>query len=133
LPDGIGAKAKAVALTAAQRAALLQAGDALADWLRRMRLDAQALRAGLDAGTITLTAALAGVQERDVAPFRARFRGLVEGIAPERYVLVLQQLATHPDMREQAKLLYESRYYHRHFLPAMQRIRSWFLHGGPLA
>ena len=113
------------ALAAGKALALAKAGDALASWLQETALTAEALRAALDRGDDVLAEAIATVPQAGWAAAKNLARPVLASITPADYPAVLQRLAEYPDCRAHAALLYESRYYHRHFAPAMQRALGW--------
>jgi hypothetical protein len=123
-PKGI----RRLAWTAAQRALLIEAGDALARWLQEQGLSAQDLEEAARDQVDLLSEALRSIPTREVEPYRHRLSGVVESLRDEQWTLLLQQVASNPGMSEHAQVLY--RHYWDYTAPCLRRAKQWFL-GNP--
>lgn len=120
-----------MAVNAAQRGVLLQAGEALSRWLLGERITAEDLARRLDAGEALLARALSDIPQAEVERFRGVIVPALRDLPEDSYILVLKQLETHVELRPHARLLYD-RYYWTHFVPALESARRWFVDGAPL-
>lgn len=125
-PNGIGR----IAWAAARRALLIEAGDALARWLKEQQLSAQDLEEAARDQVDLLSAAIQSIPNREVEPYRHRLSGVVESLGDEQWTLLLQQLASNPGMAEHAQVLY--RHYWDYTVPCLRRAKEWFLVGPSL-
>lgn len=109
----------------AKNLVLRQAAQALAYWLREQHMTVHLLRTRLDAGEDVLTEALAAIPSNQADWARNLVAPLVSGLTPDDYGDLLQFLANEPDCRPHAELLYQPQYFWRHFVPAMEKAKSW--------
>lgn len=124
--EGIATRVKAIP----KEAILRQAGEALAYWIMEQGLSVEGLEAKLLAGEPVLLDALATVPADQAAQIRQMAAPFVAQLATPDYPKVLQALADHPECQAHAQLIYR-RYYHSHFVPAMEEAKRWMITGSP--
>jgi hypothetical protein len=123
--SGLGGRLKAQAGASMRAALLRQAGTALHAWMTETGLSCQGLQDALDRGEDVLGRALQSLPREGLATAQQLARPLLASITPAEYPIVLQQLAAWPETACHAQLLYQSHYYHAHFVPALERARAW--------
>lgn len=135
-PSEPGLPQRAVALGGrmAKNSVLIQAGKAFGEWLEQERMTPERMLEALANGEPLLRDALASIPPAEVAKFRGGALGqAAREIREEEYNLVLRQAAMNPKAAPCASLLLQdSRLYWRHFVPAMNAVKRWFVDGTPL-
>lgn len=132
--DKAKAAARETALAAAKNTILKQAGKALGDWLAAEEMTTETMTARLAAGEPLLKSALGKVSAGDVARYRnGATQQAVAEIQEADFRHVLRWAAANPKAEPCATLLRtDSILYWKHFVPAMNAVKAWFVDGTPL-
>lgn len=127
-------KATATAAGMGKNYVLIEVGKAFGDWLARENMTPERMTASLLAGEPLLRQAIAQIPEAEIRKYRGGAAAkVVAQITTDDYVLVLRQAAMHAKAAPCATLLRkDSVLYWKHFVPAMNAVKAWFIDGTPL-
>lgn len=113
-----------------KEALLKNAATAMAHWLQDKQVNVATLDQRLRANEPILDEALASIPKEQLGGIRLMARPFLKGLTEADYAKVLTYLWEFPAAREHALLLHQ-KYFHSHWIPAMQRVQQWLLTGTP--